>query len=118
MLAHLMLSLGKHAEELIGHQMIDRTGDVHLGLSEYPVVLLEAKTEDLGRVVKRAKQDGALIVDFPRSALDYWTNAELANDLQGKVSEEIEYLGLAICATPQIVNRHTGSLRLLRSRIE
>jgi hypothetical protein len=115
--AHLALSLGKHADDLMGEQITDRSANVHLSLAKYPVVLLRASPPVLKDFVKEAKAEGVLVVDFPRSALDLWTDAELASDLQRRTEEEIDFWGAAIYAIPQIVNRHTGSMALFRPQI-
>lgn len=116
-LAHIMLSLGNHGEDLVGEELSDRSGNAHLALSKYPVVLLRASASRLKDFIKKAKFAGVQIVDFPLMALDIWTDAELAAELQGRTEDEVEFLGAAIYASPETVDHFTGSMGLFRPRI-
>ena len=112
-----MMSLGKHATDLTGQHTTDRSGNVHLSLAKYPVVILRAAPAVIKDLVKKAKSKSVLVVDFPRQALDLWTDAELACYLEGCTEEEIDFWGAAIYATPRVVSRHTGSMGLFRPQV-
>jgi len=113
-LGHLMTSLGHHAADIMGRPMIDRNGITHLALPKYPIVLLQASFEAIRTLTNRAKAERILAIDFPRQAIDFWTDEELVRDIAGREEHQLEYLAVGLCAAPHRINALTGSLRLYR----
>jgi hypothetical protein len=113
--AHLMLSVGANAHQLIlGRPLVDGCGAVRPAISKYPVALLAAPRARLQQLFDVARQNEALVTTFPSQALDLWTDEELVADLIRQATQNVDYLGLAICASPQNVRRWTGNLPLFR----
>jgi hypothetical protein len=112
--AHTMTSLGYHASNIMGCGMIDQSGNTHLALPKYPVVVLQANPEAIRVLANRAKAEQILVVDFPRQAIDLWTDEELVRDITSRKEHELEYLAIGMCAAPHSINALTGGLKLYR----
>ena len=111
------ITLGKTRPEVVGADVLDREGNVHLGIIEFPVPVLKASRETIRSVRERLSQAAfqeLTAVDFSDLAQGCRTYDEFIQKM-GQVSEEtLEYLGVAICGPKKKVNQLTGSMPLLR----
>lgn len=111
------ITLGKTRPEVVGADVLDRDGNVHLGIIEFPVPVLKASRETIRSVRERLSQAAfqeLTAVDFSDLAQGCRTYDEFIQKM-GQVSEEtLEYLGVAICGPKKKVNQLTGSMPLLR----
>lgn len=111
---HLMASAGFYAEGLIGEEVVDLSGQRHLGLPKYPFVCLAAEQESLQEIVRKGKSMNIVVVDFPRQALDILTDEELVADVSGREASSLEYWGVALYGKRGEVASLTGAMRLYR----
>lgn len=111
------ITLGKRLPEVVGTDVADRTGNVHLGIIEFPVPVLRASCGTIKAVRERLYQpefQELTVVDFSDLAQGCRTYDEFIRKM-GQASEEtLEYLGVAICGPKKKVNQLTGSMPLLR----
>lgn len=111
------LTLGKHIPEIIGPEVMDKSGCVHLGIIQIPVPVLKADKDKLKDIRQRLYQPefaGLIVVDFS----DVAQSCNMYDDYIQKAAEVEEtgfqYFGLGICGDKKLVNKLTGSLPLLR----
>lgn len=111
------ITLGKTRPEVVGADVLDRDGNVHLGIITFPVPVLKASRETIRSVRERLSQAAfqeLTAVDFSDLAQGCRTYDEFIQKM-GQVSEEtLEYLGVAICGPKKKVNQLTGSMPLLQ----
>lgn len=111
------ITLGKKLPEVVGTDVADRTGNVHLGIIEFPVPVLRASCDTIKSVRERLYRpefQELTVVDFSGLAQGCRTYDEFIQKM-GQASEEtLEYLGVAICGPKKKVNQLTGSMPLLR----
>ena len=111
------ITLGKKLPEIVGTDVADRSGNVHLGIIEFPVPVLKASCDTIKAVRERLYRpefQELTVVDFSGLAQGCRTYDEFIQKM-GQASEEtLEYLGVAICGPKKKVNQLTGSMPLLR----
>lgn len=111
------ITLGKRLPEVVGTDVADRSGNVHLGIIEFPVPVLRASCDTIKSVRERLYRpefQELTVVDFSGLAQGCRTYDEFIQKM-GQASEEtLEYLGVAICGPKKKVNQLTGSMPLLR----
>ena len=111
------ITLGKKLPEVVGADVADRSGNVHLGIIEFPVPVLKASCDTIKAVRERLYQpeyQELTAVDFSDLAQGCRTYGEFIQKM-GQASEEtLKYLGVAICGPKKKVNQLTGSMPLLR----
>lgn len=111
------ITLGKKLPEVVGTDVADRSGNVHLGIIEFPVPVLKASCDTIKSVrerLYRPEYQELTVVDFSDLAQGCRTYDEFIQKM-GQASEEtLEYLGVAICGPKKKVNQLTGSMPLLR----
>lgn len=111
------ITLGKKLPDVVGTDVADRSGNVHLGIIEFPVPVLKAPCDTIKAVRERLYQpeyQELTVVDFSDLAQGCRTYDEFIRKM-GQASEEtLQYLGVAICGAKRKVNQLTGSMPLLR----
>lgn len=111
------ITLGKTMPEVVGTDVVDQSGNKHLGIIEFPVPILKGNAEIIKGIREKLYQpeyEELTVVDFSDLAQSCKTYDEFAEKM-GQVQEEIlNYLGVAICGPKKKVNKLTGSMGLLR----
>lgn len=111
------ISLGKTMPEVVGADVMDQSGNKHLGIIEFPVPILKGNREIMKEIRQKLYQPGfeeLTVVDFSDLAQGCKTYAEFIEKM-GLVQEEtLNYLGVAICGPKKKVNKLTGNIGLLR----
>lgn len=113
----LGITLGKHLPEVVGADVTDRSGRVHLGIIAIPIPILKAARERLREIREALWQpeyEAVLAVDFSdvtQSCNVYDVFTQRAAQVE---SARFHYMGLGICGPKKLVNRLTGNLPLLR----
>ena len=111
------ITLGKKLPEMVGTDVADRSGNLHLGIVEFPVPVLKGSSEtmkELREKLYRPEFRELTVVDFSDLAQGCRTYDEFIRKM-GQASEEtLKYLGVAICGPKKKVNQLTGSMPLLR----
>lgn len=111
------ITLGKRLPEVVGTDVADRSGNVHLGIIEFPVPVLKASCGTIKAVRERLYQpeyQELTVVDFSGLAQGCRTYDEFIRKMGQASAETLEYLGVAICGPKKQVNQLTGSMPLLR----
>ncbi len=114
--AVLALTLGKLLPEVIGEDMTDADNFQHLGITRLAMPILKGDGQLLSdlRSAVRAYEEELMVVDLTSDTLNTRSNEEYAARLKNTQSNQIEYLGLALCGRKKLVNKFTGHLGLLR----
>jgi hypothetical protein len=112
--AVLALTLGSRVGSLLGPDLKDADGSVHLGITTVPIPILTAATDALKALRRAALEDQLLVVDFTDCAQRTRTYEDYESLLAEGSEATMTYLGVALCGPRKNVQRLTGSLPLLR----
>ena len=115
--AILGITLGRQMPEVVGADVTDQSGHVHLGIIEFPVPILRWTTESIKEMREKLYQPDyadLTVVDFSDLAQGCKTYEEFIEKMSGVPESELQYFGVAICGEKKKVNKLTGSLPLLR----
>lgn len=116
-IGHLAISIGKYSEsEIMGRPVLtDKSGNNHLGISQFPFIATKVKQGKLKNAIELAKANPNLLVaDYPKEMLDTRTDDELSDAIANKTNEQLEYLGAIIYGNTADVNEITGRFQLWR----
>ena len=115
--AILGITLGQKVPQIVGADIIDKTGRNHLGLITFPVPILKANAEALKMLREKLYSEDfsdLTAADFSDLAQSCKTYSEFVEKMKSAREEDLSYLGLAIYGAKKKVNKLTGSLPLLR----
>lgn len=115
--AVLGISAGKMYEEIVGADIKDNDGNLHIGITTKTIPILQGTKEQVKCIRERLFDESfaaVTVVDFSEIAqksLDYESYTMALNNA---VSAKIEYLGVCMYGPVKKVNKLTGYLGLLR----
>lgn len=115
--AILGMTLGKKMPEMVGADVIDRSGNAHLGIIEFPIPILKGSRDTLKAIRERLYEpefEELTVADFSDLAQSCKTYEEFGRKMAQVSNEELQYLGIAVCGAKKKVNKLTGSMPLLR----
>ncbi|MCH1983351.1 DUF2000 domain-containing protein [Ruminococcus sp. OA3] len=115
--AILGITMGKKMPEVVGSDVADKTGNLHLGIIEFPVPILKGDPVSIKEIRKKLYTpdfSDLLAVDFSELAQGCKTYDEFTGKMQQAEGTDLKYMGVAICGPKKKVNRLTGSMALLR----
>jgi hypothetical protein len=115
--AILGVTMGKQMPETVGSNVIDKTGNVHLGIVNLPIPILKGQAnllKELREKLYQAEFAGMTVVDFSDIAQGCKAYDEFIDKIAEVQEKELQYLGLAICGNKKKVNKLTGNMPLLR----
>ena len=115
--AILGITLGQKLPEVVGDDVVDQSGQTHLGIIAFPVPILKGSREGIRELLEKLRQpefQGAVAVDFSELAQGCKTYCDYITKMGNTPETDLSYLGLAICGSKRLVNQLTGSLPLLR----
>ena len=110
------ITLGKKMPEVVGADVVDKSGNSHLGIIEFPVPVLKGDKKKLKEIREKLYQPefaDLTVVDFSDLAQGCKTYDEFIGKMKDTGENELQYLGVAICGAKKKVNRLTGSMALL-----
>jgi len=111
------ITLGKKMPEVVGADVVDKTGNEHLGIIEFPVPILKGNAESIKTIRERLYEQefsDLTVVDFSDLAQSCKTYDEFIQKMNEASEVDLNYFGIAICGAKKKVNKLTGSLPLLR----
>lgn len=115
--AILGITLGKKRPEMVGTDVLDQSGGVHLGIVAFPVPILKGSPETIKAVREKAgrpEYQELTMVDFSDLAQGCRTYDEFIQKMGQAPEDGLRYLGVAICGPKKQVARLTGNMPLLR----
>jgi len=115
--AILGVTMGKQMPETVGSDVIDKTGNVHLGIVNLPIPILKGQAvllKELREKLYQGEFAGMTIVDFSDVAQGCKIYDEFIDKIAQVQGKEIQYFGIAICGPKKKVNKLTGNMPLLR----
>lgn len=111
------ITLGKKIPDVVGCDVVDQTGNNHLGIIEFPVPILKGTKDSIkGIREKLYTQDfqDLTVVDFSDCAQSCKTYDEFIEKIAKVPESDLNYFGIAICGSKKKINKLTGSMPLLR----
>lgn len=111
------ITLGKQMPEVVGADVADQSGNVHLGIIEFPVPILKGSPEIIKEIREKLYQpefQDLTVVDFSSLAQSCKTYEEFIQKMSQIPESTLQYLGITICGAKKKVNKLTGSMPLLR----
>ena len=109
------ITLGKKMPEVVGADVIDQSGNEHLGIIEFPVPILKGTPETIKEIREKLYQpdfQDLTVVDFSDLAQGCKTYGEFMEKMGHVPESTLQYFGLAICGAKIKVNKLTGSMPL------
>ena len=97
----LSMTLGCRVSNIVSHDVYDKQGERHLGITQLPIPILGA-SQDL------------VLVDFSTIAQQSRTYDEYEREMYSANEDDLHYVGIGICAEKKAINKATGSLSLIR----
>ncbi len=111
------ITLGQKLPEVVGADVSDQSGHVHLGIIEFPVPILKAGPEAIKALRERLYQpefQDVTAVDFSDLAQSCKSYDEFIGKMARAEETELQYFGVALCGAKKKINKLTGSMPLLR----
>lgn len=111
------ITLGKQMPEVVGADVADQSGNVHLGIIEFPVPILKDSPEIIKEIREKLYQpefQDLTVVDFSSLAQGCKTYEEFIEKMGQVPESNLQYFGIAVCGQKKKVNKLTGSMPLLR----
>jgi hypothetical protein len=113
--AALSMSVGRFVEGVIGDSVKDADGQAHTGITAIPLPILKGEVTDLRDIVlKAAGIPGVFVVDFTAVAQSSRSYDEYTARTAELATDDLPYIGVAVCGSKSAVNKLTGSLPLYR----
>lgn len=115
--AILGITLGSKMPEVVGTDVADQSGGLHLGIIEFPVPVLRGSPEtirQLRETLFQPEYSSLTVVDFSELAQGCKTYSEFIEKMSQTPENALRYFGIALCGPRKKVDHLTGSLPLLR----
>ena len=115
--AILGVTLGRTRPEVVGADVLDQSGHLHLGIIEFPIPVLKGSPETIKTIRERLYQpefQELTVVDFSDLAQGCKTYDEFIEKMGRAPEDTLRYFGIAVCGAKKQVNQLTGSIPLLR----
>lgn len=111
------ITLGKKMPGVIGSDVVDKTGNEHLGIIEFPVPILKGNMDSIKAIREKLYEPDfseLTVVDFSDLAQSCKTYDEFIGKMGTAAETDLNYFGIAICGAKKKVNKLTGNIPLLR----
>lgn len=95
-----------------GEFFISKGGLEHPRNSQYAIVVVEAKKEELLALSREARARKLLHLDFVRDMVDTTNDAELENWISQKEEKDLDYFGVGVFGDKEVLKELTGKFKL------
>ncbi len=111
------ITLGKKMPGVVGSDVVDKTGNEHLGIIEFSVPILKGNMDSIKAIREKLYEpdfSDLTVVDFSDLAQSCKTYDEFIGKMGTAAETDLNYFGIAICGAKKKVNKLTGNIPLLR----
>ncbi len=115
--AILGLSLGMKNPDVVGKDVMDMNGNIHMGIIKFPVPILKGNHHTIKELRKKLfseEYDDLTVVDFSDLAQKCKTYNEYIDKMAVCPEDALSYIGIAMCGSRKKINKLTWNLPLLR----
>lgn len=115
--AILGVTLGMKMPGVVGDDVADKDGNVHIGIIKFPVPILKGNKElikELRSKLFSAEYNDVMVADFSDLAQSCKTYNEFMDKMADCPEKDLSYIGIALCGNKKKINKFTGNLPLLR----
>lgn len=112
--AVLSVALGRQVSDLVGGDVQDASGQVHVGIVNIPVPILRATASQVKAIRAQAATLDLLVVDVTETAQFAHVYSEYAEHMATTTEDDLVYRAVALCGDKKAVNKLTGNLPLFR----
>lgn len=115
--AILGCSLGRYAEEVVGHAVTDKNNYVHKGIINTPVPILASTRNEIKKLYATAFEkynDKIMLIDFNLTAQQCNDYSNYTEKISATASDDLDYLGICMYGNKKAINSLVGSLPTLK----
>ncbi len=115
--AILGITMGMKMPDVVGADVADKEGNIHMGIIRFPIPVLKCNVEMMNSLRNKLfnKEFSDLtVVDFTDLAQGCKTYDEFTEKMAGVSVNNLKYIGIAICGNKKKVNKLTGYMPLLK----
>lgn len=113
----LSISLGNISTDMVGHDVYDKQGERHPGITQLPIPILGAsrdKIREIRQTLLSKAIDGMVVVDFTTIAQQAKTYDEYEKSIGSADDIDIHYIGIGVYGEKKAINKATGNLRSIK----
>lgn len=113
----LSITLGNQIEGIVSHDVFDKQGEKHLGITQMPIPVLGASRDEIKQIRKHLlsqNMQDLVLVDFSNIAQQSKTYDNYETIMGTAEENHIQYIGIGIYGEKKIINKATGNLRLIK----
>ncbi len=112
--AHISAYLGNKVKEPFdtGENFETKDGVKHPRNSQYAIIVLKGEAKDLTGFMGEVRASGLPYLGFIREMIETTDDAEIVQGLSGKDDAEIEYLGIGLFGTNEVLKMLTKKFSL------
>ena len=111
------VTFGKLFPQTVGADVLDNSGNCHLGIIEIPITILKGNLtfiKELREMLYLPAFNELTVVDFSDIAQSCKTYDEFIKKMAGIPNADLNYFGIAIYGDKKQVNKLTGNMALLK----
>ncbi len=113
--AVLSVALGRHVGQLTGEDVIDASGQTHVGIVNIPISILKTTASQVKTIRSQASGvAGLLVVDMTETAQAARFYGDYVDRMSRLSEEDMVYRAVALYGDKKEINKLTGSLALYR----
>lgn len=115
--AILGITLGMKMPDVVGTDVVDREGNEHIGIIQFPVPVLKGTSEIMRQLRSKLFSEeyaDLIVVDFTDLAQSCKTYDEFIRKMSECSENDLSYIGIAVCGNKKKINKLTGNFPLLK----
>lgn len=113
----LSMTLGSKVKHIVSHDVYDKKGERHMGITQLPIPILGASREKIKDIRKHflsLDMNDLVLVDFSTIAQHSKTYDEYEQTMAITDEKDLQYIGIGIYAPKKTINKATGNLSLIK----